>query len=202
MNARINLSVLLAGAGLILAFLPNQSGTTLRLKPSRLIEKSLDANHSFTVDQVARFINTEDSTILLVDVRKPSEYMKCNIPGSINIPFADLLNPDWEGWINQKKQRIVYYSNGETESSIAWAIATGMGFKNSFTMKGGLNEWFKTVMLTRFEGETITPRENALFENRYKARRMFIDMNSLPDSLKLKYLETRRLKRERLDGGC
>ena len=57
-------------------------------------------------------------------------------------------------------------------------------------------------MLTKFEGEKITPRENALFENRYKARDIFTQINSLPDSLKTKFFDAKRLQRSKLDGGC
>ena len=60
-------------------------------------------------------------------------------------------------------------------------------------MKGGLNEWYKTVMNARFTGEKITPRENALFETRSKAGKIFTEMNSLPDSLKLRFFETKHL---------
>jgi len=78
----------------------------------------------------------------------------------------------------------------------------GLGYKNSSVMQGGLNEWYKTVMLTEFKGETITPRENVLFENRYKARRIFKEINSLPDSLKNVFLEAKRLEESQIDGGC
>jgi hypothetical protein len=57
-------------------------------------------------------------------------------------------------------------------------------------------------MLTKFEGEKITPRENALFENRYKARDVFNKINSLPDSLKNQFFDAKRLERAKLDGGC
>lgn len=202
MNTRIKLSVLLFGIGAILAFLPYNPSQTFRLKPSELIEKSLSPDIYFTTDQVARFVNTEDSTILLVDIRDAREYNVCNIPGSVNIPLSDLLNPDWEGWINQKDLKIIYYGNGDRAANIAWTIATGLGYKNCFVMKGGLNDWFKNVMLTNFEGQQISARENAIYENRYKARRLFNELNQLPDSLKTKFLEAKRLKKEKLDGGC
>ena len=86
--------------------------------------------------------------------------------------------------------------------NIAWTVATGLGYENNFVMKGGLNEWYKTVMLSAFKGERITPRENVLFENRFKARKTFTQINSLPDSLKTQFLAARRLKEAELDGGC
>ncbi|WP_303921690.1 rhodanese-like domain-containing protein [Draconibacterium sediminis] len=202
MNARIKISVLLAGVGLVLAFLPFNAAKSFQLKPTELLEISSNSDMYFSVDEVARFVNNEDSTIQLIDLRSASEFMESNIPGSINIPFSDLLNPNWEGYLNQDRVRNVYYANGDETANIAWTIVSGLGYSNSFVMKGGMNEWYKTVMLSKFEGERITPRENALFENRYKARKTFTQINSLPDSLKKQYLEAKRLEESQLDGGC
>jgi hypothetical protein len=69
-------------------------------------------------------------------------------------------------------------------------------------MKGGLNEWFNTVMNSSFTGERISARENALFETRTRARRMFNEMNSMPDSLKIKFIQSKHLAIKKLDGGC
>lgn len=202
MNARIKLSVLLAGVGLVLAFLPFNAAKSFQLKPTELLEISSNSDMFFTVDEVARFVNNEDSTIQLIDLRSASEFMESNIPGSINIPFNDLLNPNWEGYLNQDRVRNVYYANGDETANMAWTIVSGLGYSNSFVMKGGMNEWYLTVMLSEFTGERITPRENALFENRYKARKTFTQINSLPDSLKKQYLEAKRLEESQLDGGC
>jgi 3-mercaptopyruvate sulfurtransferase SseA len=202
MNTRIKISVLLVGLGILLAFMPNPSSKTFKLKPNELITKSASDEIYFSVDEVARFVNTEDSTVQMIDIRSAEEFRKCNIPGSVNIPFEDLLNPEWNGYFNQKEIRKIFYGNDDQLADVAWTISTGLGTENSFVMKGGLNEWFKTVMLTKFEGERITPRENALFENRYRARDIFTQINSLPDSLKTKFFDAKRLQKKKLDGGC
>jgi len=202
MNARIKITVLLVGLGILLAFMPNPSSKTFKLNPNELLEKSSSDEIYFSVDEVARFVNNEDSTVQLIDLRGTDEFRKCNIPGSVNIPLVDLLNPEWSVYFNQKNSRTIFYGNGDQNANIAWTIATGLGTENCFVMKGGLNEWFKTVMLTKFEGDRITPRENALFENRYKAREIFNQINSLPDSLKTKYFDAKRLQKAKLDGGC
>jgi len=202
MNARIKITILLVGLGVLLAFMPNPSVKTFKLKPNELLAKSISNDMFFTVDEVARFVNNEDSTIQLIDLRSSEEFRKCNIPGAVNIPFDDMLNPNWSVYFNQKNMRVVFYGNSDKISNVAWTIASGLGFENCYVMKGGLNEWFKTVMLTKFEGETITPRENALFENRYKARDIFNQINNLPDSLKTKFFDAKRLQQKKLDGGC
>ena len=202
MNTRIKLSVLLVGIGILLAFIPFNAAKSFYLKPTELLSKACSEEIYFSADQVARFVNNEDSTIQLIDLRSEEQYKTCNIPGSINIPFADLLNPDWEGYLNQAEVKNIFYGNGDQVANSAWTIVTGLGFKNSFVMIGGLNEWYKTVMLSEFTGERITPRENVLFENRFKARKTFTQINSLPDSLKMQFLAARRLKEAQLDGGC
>ncbi len=69
-------------------------------------------------------------------------------------------------------------------------------------MKGGLNAWYKEVMNSEFTGNRISARENSLFEVRHKAKKMFTEINSMPDSLKAKYRSDREIERKKLDGGC
>lgn len=202
MDARIKYSVLLVGVGIILAFLPFNAAKTFQLKSDELLSKSVSEDIFFSVDQVARFVNIEDSTVQLIDVRSAEQFKEFNIPGSINIPYNDLLNPLWEGTLNQKKVKNILYGNGDQTANYAWTIVTGLGYPNNFVMKGGLNEWFKTVMLSQYFGEKITPAENARFENRLNARKAFTQINSLPDSQKTKFFNAKRITQSKLDGGC
>lgn len=202
MDARIRYSVLLVGLGIILAFLPFDAAQTFQLKSDELLSRSASEDMYFSVDQVARAVNSEDSTVQIIDVRSAKQFRECNIPSSINIPFDDLQNPLWEATLNQKKVKNILYGNGDQTASYAWTIVTGLGYPNNYVMKGGLNEWFRTVMLSQYSGEKITPAENARFENRLNARKAFTQINSLPDSLKTKFFNAKRLNQSKLDGGC
>jgi rhodanese-related sulfurtransferase len=202
MDARIKYSVLLVGIGLIIAFLPFNTTETFRVKSNWLLSRSASEEIYFSVDQVARMMNNEDSTIQIIDLRSPTQFKECNIPGSINIPYPDLLNPIWEGTFNQRRIKKIFYGNDDQTSTYAWTILSGLGYKNNLVMKGGLNEWFKTILYSKFNGLKISPVENALFENRYNARRTFTQINSLPDNQKTKFFSAKRLKQSKLDGGC
>jgi rhodanese-related sulfurtransferase len=151
---------------------------------------------------VARLLNNEDSTIQIIDLRSPGEYRYSYIPGAINIPFESFLDEEYQGYIDQAELKNILYSNGDIISSQAWMYASQMGFGSIKVMKGGMNEWYRTVMLSEFSGNRISPRENALYENRYRARKFFIQMNSLPDSLKTTFLAARKAKEMELVGGC
>jgi rhodanese-related sulfurtransferase len=202
MNYRFKFSILLVFCGLVLILMPSVQFSLSELNPNQLLKKSLNKDQYFSVDQVARFIVYEDTAKLFIDLRTPEEYKEFNIPGSINIPYSDLLNPDWQGYLNQDKVQNVFYSNGDIISTSAWMLTSRLGYKNNYIMKGGINEWYKTVMESKFKGGKISAKENALFESRFKAKKLFTELNSLPDSLKTRFIEAKRLEESELDGGC
>ncbi|MEI6050276.1 MAG: rhodanese-like domain-containing protein [Bacteroidota bacterium] len=202
MNTREKFSAGLLCMGLILALLPLSSNLSFTVKPQKLLSEVLDAKTYFSVDQVAKFIVSEDSTVQIIDLRPPEEFRTMNIPGSINVPYRELLNNEPGANLNGEKTKNIFYSNGDFDSNFAITITRGLNYKNTYIMKGGLNEWFNTVMNSSFTGNRISVRENALFETRTRARKMFTEINSLPDSLKLKFIRSKRTAAKKLDGGC
>lgn len=202
MNTRKKLSVILLGLGVILALLPLTGNRSFTVRPQKLLSEALDEKSWFTVDQVARFIVTEDSTIQLIDLRSAEEFNRMNIPGSLNIPYDKFIEIAPGIIAVSGNLKYILYSNGDYDSNNAYIIARGLKLKNVYVMEGGLNEWFNSVMNSRFTGERISARENALFGNRRLAGKMFTEINSLPDSLKKKYYEARHVATKKLDGGC
>lgn len=202
MNPREKISICLLSIGLILALLPLSGSRSFTVRPQKLLSEVLDNSNYFTVDQVARFIVSEDSSVQIIDLRTPEEFRAVNIPGSVNIPYGKLLDSDPGSLLNNGKTRNIFYSNGDFDANYALAIARGLKNNNTNVMKGGLNEWFHTIMNSNFTGERISARENALFETRTSAKKLFTDMNSLPDSLKMKYVNSKHLAAKKLDGGC
>ena len=202
MNTRVKFSVGLLGLGLILALLPHSGTMSFTVNPKKLLSEVLDNSTYFTVDQVAKFMVYEDSSVQIIDLRTPEEFRTLNIPGSINVPYSKLLDNDPGSFLNNGKARNIFYSNGDFDSNFAIAIERGLNFNNTYVMKGGLNKWFNTVMNSNFTGERISARENALFETRTRARKMFNEMNSMPDSLKMKFIRSKHIAAKKLDGGC
>jgi rhodanese-related sulfurtransferase len=202
MSIREKISIILVGLGIILAMLPLTGNRSFTVAPRKLVSEAFDQASYFTSDQVARFVATEDTSVQLIDLRPEYEFSKLNIPGSINIPYESFIDIAPGTLTGTGNMKYILYSNGDIDANNAWVIAKGLKINNVYVMKGGLNEWFSTVMNSRFTGERISARENALFENRRKAGQIFTEINSLPDSLKRKYFEARHVAAKKLDGGC
>ena len=202
MNPREKLSAILIILGLILALLPLSSGRSFNARPDKVLEEILSPEITVTADQTARLVASGDKSIQLIDLRSREEFRAFNIPGSVNIPYNEFLDTDPQLILKNGKALNILYSNGDIYSNYAVTIARGLRYNNTFAMKGGLNEWFNTVMNSSFSGERISARENALYEARFRARKMFSEINSLPDSLKQKFIDSKRLAAKKLDGGC
>jgi rhodanese-related sulfurtransferase len=202
MNFREKFSIILLFLGFILALLPLTGNRSFTVKPQKLLSEVFAAESYFTADQVARFIVSEDSSVQIIDLRSPDEFRDFNIPGSVNVPYKELLNGDPGAFLKNGNVKNIFYSNGDYDSNYAMVFAKGMNYGNVYVMKGGLNEWFNSVMNSRFKGERISAMENALFETRRGARRMFTEINSLPDSLKQKFIQSKHTSAKKLDGGC
>jgi len=202
MKIRKEFSVLLLLLSLILALLPLTANRSFTAKPEKLLSEVLKKDASFTVDQVAELIVREDKTFQLIDLRIPEEFRKQAIPGAVNIPYPEFIKKDPQTWLANKTIRNIFYTTDDTEADYALVYARGLGYDNSYVMEGGITEWITTVMETKFTGDRITARENALFETRRRAGEMFTELNNLPDSLKIKFLESRKFSSKKLDGGC
>jgi len=193
------LLIIFAGIAWII---PDRHRSAYELSPSQMIEMLKSGEQYLSCDQVARYLVNENPDIRRIDVRPSAKFLSSRIPGSINIPFEEILNPDWSGYLDNPSITSILYSNGNTYSSEAWVLCTQMGYPTIKVMRGGMNEWYKVVMESEFSGGRITAAENALFEVRYRARDYFTTMNSLPDSLKTVFLEVKKKKEAELVGGC
>jgi sulfur-carrier protein adenylyltransferase/sulfurtransferase len=202
MNTRVKISIILIILGLILAMLPSPASRILSTKPERLLALLKDEKSWVTADQVARFMVSGDNNIRIIDIRTDAEFRRMTIPGSINIPYDDYLKKNPASFLAAGDMKNILCSNIEMEAANAFLIARGLNFNNTYILKGSVNEWVNTVINNSFSGDKITARENALYETRLRASQMYTDFNNLPDSLKQKFFESRRLATKKLDGGC
>lgn len=202
MSVRVKISVLLLMLGSFLAFIPGPDPGRFTVTPQEMALWAESDTSAVSPDEVARWINSEDATITLIDLRSREEYENSRLPGALHLPLAELTDAGNRDLLSRKEGRNIFYSNGDEVSAAAVTLSAGMGYQKCYHMKGGMNGWVDTVMNSTFGGERISARENALFTQRFSARKLFQQYNSLPDSLRESLFETRRVEKARLDGGC
>ncbi len=69
-------------------------------------------------------------------------------------------------------EKVVLYSEGGIHASQAWMLLRAKGFKNVYTLKGGLDQWKEDVLFPTL-AENATPQERARFERAAALARFF-----------------------------
>ncbi|MFA6093406.1 MAG: rhodanese-like domain-containing protein [Elusimicrobiota bacterium] len=77
-------------------------------------------------------------SFVLVDVREPSEYARCRLPGSKLIPLGEL--PARIGELDASAQTIVHCRSGG-RSAKAVRLLMEKGFSRVFNLSGGILAW-------------------------------------------------------------
>jgi rhodanese-related sulfurtransferase len=120
-----------------------------------LLAKIADQNRFISADDLAKRIINDDPSIFLIDVRSLYEYEKYSLPEAVNIPVELLLNEKNMEIPQKDGIDLILFSNGDIYSDQAWLLLNQKGYSNTYVLKGGLNEWFRTIMLPEkpLEGE-------------------------------------------------
>ncbi len=91
-----------------------------------------------------------DSSIYIIDTRSSEEFANAHIPGSVNVPFTQLLNY-FENKIepNSFKDIVLVCNAGQT-ASYATSILRLLGYNNVYALKWGFSSWHKETAEKRW----------------------------------------------------
>jgi rhodanese-related sulfurtransferase len=201
MNFRYRFSIVLVILGII-SLIMSAGGTKRTIPPEEIISLINKGDYLMRTDELAKMIADQDPSLQLVDVRNPGDYKSGSLPGAMNVPLFNLFDPVNKPLFSDHSIKTVFYSDSDDLSLKAWMLSVQSGYSNCNLLEGGIPAWDSLILHTEFLGENISPEENALFEKRYKARRLYIQWNSMPDSLKSGFSEARMKKENELKGGC
>ncbi|MGC8865372.1 MAG: rhodanese-like domain-containing protein [Bacteroidales bacterium] len=150
--------------------------------PKDILLLAVKGSQYYSTDQVADLLINHDPGLVLVDVRTPAEYEKWHIEEAVNIPVDSLLNPAWMSYLKRQGQTVVFCSNDDALAQMAWLATRRLGVTNTFVMKGGLNEWFNTIVNPPVPMAQNDKVQLALYAKRMGARQHFYGLG-LPGSV-------------------
>ena len=206
-KARLLLASILIPLGLIIAAVPENTTKQYKLTATELLEEVKSGTQFLYPDEVADMVIKKDPTLQLIDVRSADEFEKFNLPNSINIPLVDILNPEWEDYINQDVRLNVFYSNGTNDANEVWMITRQLGYKNNYVLQGGVNYWAETIMNPE-EPATGSPNEEIIKYNLRKGAGMalggaaIVSGQSTTSTSSVKPPIAKREKKKKVQGGC
>lgn len=94
---------------------------------------------SWSAEKIRKFLeNHEPDEYNLLDVRQPKEYKREHLPGAVLITMSDL--PDKMAELDPEKTTITYCGIG-VRSRAAVSMLRNAGFREAYSMKGGIKAW-------------------------------------------------------------
>lgn len=103
-----------------------------------LISKGAD---HIEVEELADWIIQSKMDYRLIDLRDEKSFNEYHIPTAENVPLADLMNYPIE-----RNEKIILYSDGGIHSSQALFLLKSKGYKRSYFIIGGLDEWKDKIL--------------------------------------------------------
>lgn len=130
-------------AVLLLLVVPAYAGDDMAAKlNSVLLKAPSEGNWQVKAAEVAQWIKEGKKDFLVVDVRpNPKEYPGGHIPGSIYIPYNQILKPENLGKLPKDKMIILVCVTGQTQNLPVLALRT-LGY-DARTMSFGYTSWIK-----------------------------------------------------------
>jgi rhodanese-related sulfurtransferase len=134
--------ILLAGGLVLLPKYEKHEG----ISPEELLSDAASPERYISTDDLADRIINQDPSLMLVDVRDEASYKQYTIPGAVNIPLEKLLDEESDPYINQNAYDIVFFSNDSFYADQAWMLCKRKNYKNLNVLKGGINQWYNTII--------------------------------------------------------
>ncbi|MGB5419919.1 rhodanese-like domain-containing protein, partial [Algibacter sp.] len=160
--------ILLAGGLVLLPKYEKNEG----LPADQLLSDFISLERYVSSDQISDKIISQDPSFILIDVRDKESYNKYTLPNALNIPLKNLLDKEFESYLNQNQYDVVFFSDDNFYADQAWAICTRLKYSNLRVLKGGVNNWFTTIINPEIPNENMPTKAFELYTTR-KAASMF-----------------------------
>lgn len=198
------LAILLIVLALGLVILPKNKDQK-EIDPKTLLSAIAEKSRYLSVDEVTHRIIENDPTLLIIDLRPANEFKQFSLPGAINIQVDSLLNKTALYLMNQPGKDKVLCGNSDLISEKAWLITSRSSIKRMYIMKGGMNEWFSTIIQEKPVNSAASSKELDLQSFRKAARQYFIgtgETANTPEKPKEKLQVVRKSPAAASGGGC
>jgi len=105
----------------------------------KLVQEAKTRVHELTVDQVKSKIDRGDR-FQIIDVREESEWARDHLPEAIHLGKG-IIERDIETRVPDHGAELILYCGGGFRSALAADNLQKMGYKNVWSMDGGIREW-------------------------------------------------------------
>ena len=180
------------------------------IKPELFVKNILSSERYISTYMLAERMISDDPSFILIDTRSADAFNKFSLPNAMNIPLDKVFDENLNAYLDQDVYDIVLYSNDNYLADEVWMMGNRMGYQRLYVLKGGLNEWFNTIIHPKSPNQTMPQDAFDLYSFRMAAGKYFGVAN---DTLEIKQEVVRKVKPKKVvtqpkkkkrapEGGC
>jgi len=139
------------------------------IHPQALLLEAISSERYITADELSSAIIGEDPSYQLVDIRSIENFEKYSLPHAVNLTFDTIMDEKNEAFFDTDDYKVVLFSNGTVMADQIWSLLRRKGFKNVMVLKGGLNEFYQTILNPQKPEDTDPKEAFALYDFRKAA---------------------------------
>lgn len=185
----------------------NRPDLQYKLSTSETVEHLVAKEYEFFPEDLVGIVEYGDSSVKIIDLRNPYEYIKGHINGAFNIPANSILDKKNIKMFNQyaaDSMTVILYGQDQLEANGPWMILRQMGYDNIKVLMGGYS-YFTTGPLDFYDMPEIP--EYLVEEPAYDFYGVMETLGSRePDEISGDQPEvvipTRKKKESVVEGGC
>lgn len=141
--------------------------------PKGLLVEAINTHRYIDADKLSSKIIGEDPSYTFIDLRDDEQFKNFTFPRAINIPYNTILDESNLSKFDSDDVNYVLFSNGTMVADQAWLTLRKNGYKNILVLKGGLNNFYKTVLNPTMPVETDSKEIQDLYNFRKAAGTYF-----------------------------
>lgn len=201
------LAALLIVLALGLVILPKKKEEK-ETSPKALLTALTQKSRFLSADQVTERIIENDPTLLLIDLRPADQFKTFALPGAINIQPDSLLSRKVKELLSQPGLDKILYANSDLPAEKAWLLGTRYSINRLYILKGGLNEWYNTIIRQSETSATASSADMDMLSFRSASRQYFTGVGLTPAPVKTpakapeKVIVIRKAPEAESGGGC
>jgi len=153
-------------------------------------------------NQMHEMLSSEESSMVIIDLRNPYEFAIGNIGDAINIPVSEILseeNISFFKTMQKNSVEIIFYGKDQLEANGPWMLMRQIGFDNISILAGGYNCFINMEPgLQKYVVEQPVMDFSA-FINTNELNKEILDQNQKKP---VQIIPVRRKKKNVTAGGC
>jgi rhodanese-related sulfurtransferase len=113
-----------------------------KLSTDQILEELKNEDEFVSPVQLAKDMSSDQSPIVLVDIRSPYDYDMGHLKNAVNIPVSEILSKESISFFEEAKNQdaqVVLYGSDQLQANGPWMFLMQIGYHNIKLLLGGYN---------------------------------------------------------------